>query len=193
MTNFKKLSILFLIILLVGLLWWIIILLQTFPKKYNFSELKNSKGTTAIVVLTGGKMRIEKGLSLLKKGFGEKLFISGVFEPSDIETKYGLKESQDYLLQCCISFGQKATNTIENAIEVEKWLEGSNEVDKLILVTSYYHLPRSMIIFEKKLPDLFIFPVKAENRIDLVDEFIFHFKLIISEYFKVLYTIITIK
>ena len=66
-------------------------------------------------------------------------------------------------------------------------------MDKLILVTSYYHLPRSMIIFEKKLPDLLIFPVKAENKIDLVDEFIFHFRLIISEYFKVLYTIITIK
>ena len=138
-------------------------------------------------------MRIEKGLSLLKKGFGEKLFISGVFKPSDIETKYGLRERQNDLFQCCIFFGQKAKNTIENAIEVKKWLEGSNEIQKLILVTSYYHVPRSMIIFEKKLPDLSIFPVKAENKIDFIDGFIFHSKLIISEYFKFLYTIITLK
>ena len=47
-------------------------------------------------------------------------------------------------------FGEKARNTLENSYEVQKWLDENNEIKSIILVSSYYHLPRSMMIFKKK-------------------------------------------
>ena len=46
------------------------------------------------MVLTGGKMRIEKGMEILQKGFAEKMFISGVFMPSEIEMKFNSEKSK---------------------------------------------------------------------------------------------------
>ena len=102
------------------------------------------------MVLTGGKMRIEKGMEILQKGFAEKMFISGVFMPSEIEMKFNSEKSKKDLLDCCVNFGAKAKNTIENAIEANQWLKDNSEITKIILITSYYHLPRSILIFEKK-------------------------------------------
>ena len=102
-----------------------------------------------IVVLTGGKHRIEKGVNLLARGYGKKLFISGVFMPSEINTKFSLEKEKSDLFKCCVFFGEKAKNTVENALEVEKWLMKNKEIKSVILVSSYYHLPRSMIILKK--------------------------------------------
>ena len=52
------------------------------------------------MVLTGGKMRIEKGMEILQKGFAEKMFISGVFMPSEIEMKFNSEKSKKDLLDC---------------------------------------------------------------------------------------------
>ena len=57
-----------------------------------------------IVVLTGGKQRIEKGVDLLLKGYGKKLFISGVFMPSEIEIKFENEKEKNELFKCCVFF-----------------------------------------------------------------------------------------
>ena len=72
-----------------------------------------------IIVLTGGKNRIEKGVDLLSKGYGDKLLISGVFMPSEIESKFSLEKEKKELFKCCIFYDQKSKNTLENAQEVE--------------------------------------------------------------------------
>ena len=62
----------------------------------------------------------------------------------------------------CVNFGAKAKNTIENAIEANQWLKDNSEITKIILITSYYHLPRSILIFEKKIKrklEVFAIPV----------------------------------
>ena len=104
-------------------------------------------------------MRIERGMEILQKGYAEKMFISGVFMPSEIETKFRIEKSKKDLLDCCINFGAKAKNTIENAVEVNQWLSDNSEIIKIILITSYYHLPRSILMFEKKIDrNLEVFP-----------------------------------
>ena len=42
-----------------------------------------------------------------------------------------------------IELGRKAKNTIENAIETEEWIR-KNNIKSIRLVTSSYHIPRSM-------------------------------------------------
>jgi uncharacterized SAM-binding protein YcdF (DUF218 family) len=147
-----------------------------------------------IVVLTGGKKRIEKGVDLLLKGYGKKLFISGVFMPSEIELKFENEKEKKELFKCCVFFGEKAKNTVENAYEVEKWLNQNSEINSIILVSSYYHLPRSMMIFTKKIQSkIKIFPIPAVSKNNITDQFFFHAKLIVSEYLKTIFTIFFVR
>ena len=174
-------------------IWWNLLLFNTFPKKYYSQDLNINSEGVGIVVLTGGKMRIEKGIDLLARGYGQKLFISGVFKSSNIETKYSLEKEKKHLFDCCILYGNKATNTLENAYEVNKWLGENKDIQKILLVSSYYHLPRSLMIFEKKiLRKIEIIPVTAILSNKIQHEPFFHVKLIISEFFKSIYTLIFI-
>ena len=97
MKSYKKIFSFFLLSLIAGFLWWTLLLFNTFPKKLYFNSPSQISGIVGIVVLTGGKNRIEKGVDLLSKGYGDKLLISGVFMPSEIEAKFSLeKEKMNY-------------------------------------------------------------------------------------------------
>ena len=139
-------------------------------------------------------MRIEKGMEIMQKGYADKMFISGVFMPSEIEMKFKIEKTKKDLLECCISFGEEAKNTIENAGEADQWLRKNPEITKVILITSYYHLPRSILIFEKKLwsnPEIYAVP--AVEKVNLFEQPLFHLRLVSSEYFKVIYTLLFVK
>jgi len=141
-------------------------------------------------VLTGGKGRIDKGLQLLKDKKGRYLLISGVFEERNIKNKYNIMGYPE-LNKCCIFFEDKARNTIENAEQVKLWIKKSEEsFNSIFLVTSYYHLPRSFLIFKKFFPNENIIIVVSENNLKVNSEIFFHIKLIFSEFFKVFYTLL---
>ena len=194
MINFKNIFFILSSIILLGYIWWLIFLFNILPKNYYSKTFPNTSSETGVVVLTGGKMRIEKGMEILQKGFAEKMFISGVFMPSEIEMKFNSEKSKKDLLDCCVNFGAKAKNTIENAIEANQWLKDNSEITKIILITSYYHLPRSILIFEKKIKrKLEVFAIPAVEKVNLFEQPIFHLKLITSEYFKVIFTLIFVK
>ena len=191
MKSYKKIFSFFLLSLIAGFFWWVLLLFNTFPKKVYLNSPFEISGKVGVVVLTGGKNRIEKGVDILSKGYGDKLLISGVFMPSEIEAKFSLEREKKELFKCCVSFDQKSKNTLENAEEVEKWLNQNKDIKSIILVSSYYHLPRSMMILEKKIKsDVKIYPTPAIQKNNFENQILFHLKLIISEYFKVLYTII---
>ena len=194
MKSFKKIFSFFLFLLLAGFLWWTLLLFNTFPKKLYFNNPSQKSESIGIVVLTGGKNRIEKGIDLLSKGYGDKLLISGVFMPSEIEAKFSFEKEKNELFKCCVFFDQKSKNTLENAQEVDKWLNKNKDIKSIILVSSYYHLPRSIMIFEKKIKsNVKIYPKPAVQNINFRNQFFFHLRLIISEYFKVIYTIVFIR
>ena len=194
MKSYKKIFNFFLLSLVAGFLWWTLLLFNTFPKKVYFHSPTQISGIVGIVVLTGGKNRIEKGVDLLSKGYGDKLLISGVFMSSEIEEKFSLEKEKNELFKCCVFFDQKSKNTLENAEEVAKWLNENKDIKSIILVSSYYHLPRSIMIFEKTISsDVKVYPVPATQNKNFRNQFFFHLKLIISEYFKVLYTIMFLR
>ncbi|MEE2695323.1 MAG: YdcF family protein [Pseudomonadota bacterium] len=191
MTNFKKLIIFFLTIGFISFSWWLILLFNIFPKSFYLPTNYKLGDETAIIVLTGGKGRIEKGTELFDNGLGKYLFISGVFKKSELEIRDEII-NQIEKRECCIIYDENARNTFENAHEVKRWLERKNNLNNLILVTSYYHLPRSYIIFKNAIPDRNISLFPAEFNIRFDKEFFFHARLIISEYFKVIYTILSL-
>jgi uncharacterized SAM-binding protein YcdF (DUF218 family) len=113
-----------------------------------------------IVVLTGGTARIDGALALLAQGRAGRLLISGVNPAVTRETLAEMvsEEVRPQLL-CCVDFDH-ARDTIENATETERWVEEQG-FRSLIVVTSDYHMPRSMAELAGAMPDvrLIAFPV----------------------------------
>ncbi|MDC3090763.1 YdcF family protein [Rickettsiales bacterium] len=177
-------------LLIVSVFWWFFYLLKIFPEKYyaNTDNLTmNPK--SAIIVLTGGKGRFEKGLSILKSDISERLFVSGVFPGLDIKSKYISDDDESELFNCCIYYGNEAINTNQNADEVKKWIE-NYPINTIFLVSSYYHLPRSKIIFENKMPGVNILLIPSDDNFFESKELLthlFNLKLIVTEYFKIIF------
>jgi uncharacterized SAM-binding protein YcdF (DUF218 family) len=109
--------------------------------------------TDAIVVLTGGRLRIETAVDLFGEGRAEKLFISGVNHRVDREALTRLFEPVAPRIKCCIVLGHDADNTLGNARETAQWMR-QERYSSLRLVTSWYHMPRSLLEFHQAMPDV---------------------------------------
>jgi uncharacterized SAM-binding protein YcdF (DUF218 family) len=113
--------------------------------------------TDAIVVLTGGSERLTTGLELLQAGKAQKLFVSGVHPGLTLDHLLGNQTMPANLRQCCVVLGHAAESTLGNADETQTWMDLEN-YHSLRLVTANYHMPRSLLIFRKTMPDLVIAP-----------------------------------
>ncbi len=121
-----------------------------------------SQKADAIVVFTGGSRRIETAAKLLQSGQGKRLLVSGVFSKT---SRHALQERTNIskaVFDCCVDIDKKAADTIGNAEEAAKWAK-KHGFNKLLIVTSTYHMPRSILEVERRLPDatLIAHPVKA--------------------------------
>lgn len=117
-----------------------------------------------IVVLTGGASRIADALRLLDAGHARRLLITGV-HPSTTRAALNRQTPEfDHLFQCCIDIGHSATNTAGNAGEARSWTEKTG-FTSLIVVTSNYHLRRSIAEFSRAMPDIELvpYPVVADG------------------------------
>ena len=188
MIKFNKFLTLLISVNIILFLWWVILLFNIFPKKYYDPGSLTANSESAIIVLTGGKGRIEKGVELFEDELGKYLFISGVFEESELEIKNAL--NLKLLNQsCCVILDKNARNTLENAKEERGWILRNSDIKKLILVSSYYHLPRSYLIFTNIIKNKSIIMMPVNENIKFDKNIIFHIKLVILEYFKVIYTL----
>jgi len=104
-----------------------------------------------IVVLTGTGARISEGGHLLAEGRGKRLLITGVntrTSRADIMKLAGLDEDR---FQCCVDLDYEALDTFGNATETSEWAS-RHGFNSLIVVTSSYHMPRSLAELERALP-----------------------------------------
>ena len=109
--------------------------------------------TDAIVVLTGGSLRLQSGIDLLREGKGRKLFVSGVHQQVDLEDLLGFSGRMPDWALCCIVLGHDADNTLGNAQETAQWIRGQG-FHSLRLVTAWYHMPRSLLEFDRAMPEI---------------------------------------
>jgi uncharacterized SAM-binding protein YcdF (DUF218 family) len=113
--------------------------------------------TDAIVVLTGGSLRLESGLELLREGKGHMLFVSGVNQQVELADLLPIAGAHPDWITCCVVLGHEADNTLGNARETALWM-GRHGYRSLRLVTAWYHMPRSLLEFERALPGTDIIP-----------------------------------
>jgi uncharacterized SAM-binding protein YcdF (DUF218 family) len=117
----------------------------------------------AIVVLTGGSARIDGALQLLAEHRATRLLISGVnprVNSSDLARLVGGDLRDD--LACCVDLGHDAIDTIGNAAETRSWAK-ERGFSSLIVVTSDYHMPRSMTELAGAMPDVELIPFPVSN------------------------------
>jgi len=120
--------------------------------------------TDAIVVLTGGRFRLESGIGLLAAHRARKLFISGVNQHVDRAALLRTVGPLPEWAACCIVLGHEADNTYGNARETAEWMRREG-YRSLRLVTSWYHIPRSRLEFERVMPEITVVlhPVYPEH------------------------------
>jgi len=109
--------------------------------------------TDAIVVLTGGSLRLQSGLELLRDGKGRVLFISGVNQDVDLDDVLRVSGNAPDWTLCCVILGHEAENTLGNARETARWIR-SQGFRSLRLVTAWYHMPRSRLEFSRVMPEI---------------------------------------
>lgn len=127
---------------LAGFIWFAV----TLPRPLD------SRSTDAIVVLTGGAGRIDRGLQVLRDGASRRMLISGVdhdVRPVELANRYHAPRS---LFDCCITLGREAVDTRSNAIETARWVE-RRHYRSLRLVTSDWHMRRAGFELKQALPD----------------------------------------
>lgn len=109
--------------------------------------------TDAIVVVTGGSQRVGDAIGLLGAERGARLLISGVNEKTSREELARLNPASRDLLGCCVDLDYRARNTIGNAIETRRWAQ-RHGFRSLLVVTSNYHMPRTLAEFGHAMPGL---------------------------------------
>ncbi len=149
--------------MLVGLALWVAGL-AWFATLVPRSVADPNARTDVIVVLTGGPERVRQGLDLLRAGLAGKLFISGVYEGVDVAKILSVSGEGSADLACCIELGHDAADTVGNARETAAWIE-AGDYRSLRLVTSDYHMPRSLAVFRRAMPhvDLIAHPVFSDT------------------------------
>ena len=114
-----------------------------------------------IVVLTGGPQRINEALELLRNHQGRRLLITGV-HPHTSERRLSQLSGEQSLFDCCVDIDRIAADTRGNAAEASRWAE-QNHFDRLIVVTSDYHMPRSMAELAEAMPGVRLIPYPVTN------------------------------
>lgn len=157
---------------------------------YSFPIDRQTK-TEAIIVLTGGRNRIAEAVHLLNEGKADKLLISGVDKDTSLQE---LSKRKDITIKTNreIHLDKQSKNTIQNAIETHKWLE-QNKISSIRLVTSNYHIPRSLEEFTAQDQDLkiVIHPVFSDYVVKEWWKKWRSFWVLAAEYNKFIYVYVT--
>ena len=113
---------------------------------------KGTEVTDAIVVITGGKGRIEHGVEVLKAGRAKRMLVAGA-DPAvtkkDLIRRLG---GSRRLVECCVDLGSESVDTRSNAEEASRWL-AKHRYRSFRLVTSDWHMRRARYDFNEVLGD----------------------------------------
>ncbi len=119
-----------------------------------------------IVALTGDEGQDFRGRTPARRRerqalayFGREQEHAGRLEIINLNTAGG---NEARLFRCCVDLDKRALNTEANAFETTAWVRQQG-FRSLIVVTSNYHMPRTLIELRQAMPDveLLPYPVKV--------------------------------
>ncbi|WP_244491962.1 YdcF family protein [Aureimonas sp. AU12] len=117
-----------------------------------------------IVVLTGGEQRLQRGIELLREGRGKRLLVSGVNRGTSAKALARTTGTDADIFDCCVDLDYEAMNTIGNAEMTARWA-AEHGFSRLVLVTSDYHIPRSLLEIADVpgAPEIVPYPVSPDK------------------------------
>ena len=123
----------------------------------------NIKADAAIALTGGSGARIAAGVELVSSGAVPRLLVSGVHPDVTMGDIAKLAGGPAETYACCVELGRMAATTIGNAEEAAAWTQ-ENSYQSIVLVTSDYHVPRSLILMGDAMPnvDLIVYPVRSK-------------------------------
>jgi len=111
------------------------------------NETKNAKTSFVnsppdlIVVFTGGPGRIEYAIKKAQEFKQPNVFISGVYEKNSVKTLMN-PISPEATQTDHIEIDYTARNTVENVISTLKYLRNNRGLNKILIISSDYHIMR---------------------------------------------------
>lgn len=150
----------------------------------TFSLKSRDVSTDAIVVLAGGRGRVDEGIRLYREQQGQWLLLIGVdplVRKSELyRDRPGQRTADRVILE------NVSRNTLENALYARELIVGKR-ITSIRLITSRYHMKRATLFFRAVLPrDVAIYPHPVDSR-NLVSAWWSHsgsFRLLFSEFYK---------
>jgi len=166
------------------LLFCIVVILFVDFTYSTFSMRQRAVATDAIVVLTGGRGRVEEGISLYREHRARWLYLVGVdplVRKSDLfKDQAGKRGGEEIVLE------KSSRNTLENAL-YSRDLIARQKIGSILLITSRYHMKRAVLIFRSILPkDIVVYPYPVDSK-NLKQAWWAHegsFRLLFSEFYK---------
>ena len=150
----------------------------------TFSYRPRDVKAEAIVVLAGGKGRVEEGVRLYRERKGSWLFFIGVDPTVRKSDLYKPRSGDPYADGVILENASR--NTLENAIYGRDVIM-SKKVRSIILITSRYHMKRASILLRNTLPkDVAIYPYPVDSK-NLKEAWWNHsnsFHLLFTEFYK---------
>ena len=150
----------------------------------TFSYRQTGEKADAIVVLAGGKGRVDEGVRLFRESRADFLFLIGVdptVRKSDLyRPRHGDPSSENVILE------KISRNTVENSIFGRNAIVQSG-AHSILLITSRYHLKRASKLFRNSLPkNITIIPYPVDT-VNLKESWWSHggsFQLLFREFYK---------
>ena len=156
----------------------------TFLKKIQYNNIYFNYKTDGIAVLTGGQGRINLGIELFKKNRNLSLIISGVDKKVSNESII----PNDTKNKSNIIIDKISQSTYQNAKIINEWAS-QHKLQNVTIITSYYHMPRSMVLIKSLTPTInfYAYPVekKISNKVSFKENILYYFFLT-EEYIKYL-------
>ncbi len=120
----------------------------------------------AIVVLTGDSGRIPKAFEILRRRRSPWLIISGANKKvalAELVNQQGDSSTNIHEVWQRVVMESRSNSTVDNAVESHQLLT-ERKMKRVILVTSDYHMVRTLKIFNRYAPEFqyFPFPVPSE-------------------------------
>lgn len=120
-------------------------------------EVSTPQAAEGVVALTGGKDRIGQAFKVLASGQAKRMLITGVNPSTKASQLQRLVPRGAEFFPCCVDLGRAALDTRGNASETRAWVE-KHGFTSLIVVTSSYHMPRTLIEFSGAMQDIHLIP-----------------------------------